>query len=289
MKVGVAAASGRLGSAVLQELLQRLPAEDVVAVARDPGRVDVAGVTLRPGDYTDPTAMREAFSGIDVVILISAPVAGGGDRLAMHRQAIEAAAAAGVSKLIYTSVIGNELAVGTYFEPFYRVNCETEACLRESGLTWVIARNGLYLDLDVAHIRRADSHGGVYSNNAGAGRCGYASIAELGYALAQLALSDSCDGMAVNLFGELYTQAELVGFVNAVYRLNVRYEPVSLEDNVNRLLQDEQIAARGEDVARMLSGCFQCIDRGAYEVMSHFRRAAGRDAKSIPEQLAELA
>lgn len=288
MKVAVTAATGRLGRAVLAELCARLPPGDVIAVARDPSRIDTPGVERRAGDYTAVEQMREALTGCDVVVMISAPVAGGGDRLELHRNVVTAAKSVGVSKLIYTSVIGNELAEGTYFAPFYHVNHATELLVQQSGLNWVIARNGLYLDLDILHIRHADTHGGVYRNNAGEGRCGYISIAELGYALAEIAVTDRCDGMAVNLFGELYTQAQLVAFANDAFGLSVRYEPISLEQNVARFMQDERIAARGEVVAQMLSGCFECMEKGAYEVASHFRRAAGRDALSIPEQLAAM-
>ncbi len=288
MKIAVTAATGRLGKVTLQQLRNRVPEDDVVAIARDPARIDMRGIEKRPGDYEAAEQMRAAFEGIDTVVMISAPVAGGGDRLHMHRRVIDAAVQAGVRKLIYTSVIGNELAEGTYFEPFYRVNHDTEEYLKASGLTWVIARNGLYLDLDLIHIRHADQHGGVYRNNAGEGRCGYISIAELGFALARLAVVDDCDGMAVNLFGELYTQAELIAMANEACGLSVRYEAISLEDNVARFMRDERIAARGEDVAKMLSGCFQCMEKGAYEVASHFERAAGRPAHPVPQQLAEL-
>ncbi len=288
MKVAVTAANGRLGTATLSELTGHLAPGDIVAVARDPARIQATGVEQRAGDYNSVEQMRAALDGADTVIMISAPVAGGGDRLTLHRNVIEAARQAGVRKLIYTSVIGNERAAGTYFAPFYDVNIATEQLVKESGLVWAIARNGLYLDLDMHHIRHADAHDGIYRNNAGQGRCGYISIAELGVALAGMATSDRCDGMTVNLFGELHTQAELVAFANEAYGLHVRYEPISLEANIARFMQDEKIAARGEDVAKMLSGCFQCMEKGAYEVPSHFERAAGRPAKPIPQQLAEI-
>lgn len=287
-KIAVTAASGRLGTSILQALANRVPEDDVVAVARDVSRIEAPVADKRLANYEFPEQLVAAFDGIDTVILVSAPVAGGGDRLELHNNVIEAAKSAGVRKLIYTSVIGNELAEDSYFAPFYHVNCDTERLVKDSGLQWIIARNGLYLDLDLIHIRHAAEHGGVYRNNAGEGRCGYISIAELGYALAALAVNDNCDGMTVNLFGELYTQADLVAFASAAYDLEVRYEPITLEQNVERFMQDPRIAERGEDVANMLSGCFQCMEKGAYEVASHFERAAGRPAKPIPEQLAEL-
>jgi len=288
MQIAVTAATGRLGEATLRALSGSVAADQLVAIARAPERVRVPGIVARHGDYASAEGMAAAFAGIDTIVFISAPVAGGSDRMQLHRNVIEAAQQAGVRKVIYTSVIGNERAEETLFAPFQAINRDTEALLQYSGLDWVIARNGLYLDLDILHIRHADTHGGVYRNNGGTGRCGYISIAELGAGLAALATSESCNGTIVNLIGDLHTQAELVGFVNAAYGLNVRYEPITLEQNVARFMADERIAARGEAVARMLSGCFECIDQGGFEVSSDFEQAVGRPPLSIPQQLETL-
>ncbi len=119
MKIAVTAANGRLGTAVIRELVKRSRAADVVAVARDPSRVSVADVERRAGDYSSIADMQAALAGVDAVLLISAPVAGGGDRLKLHANVIRAAQQAVVRKLVYTSVIGNELAAGTVFAPLY--------------------------------------------------------------------------------------------------------------------------------------------------------------------------
>lgn len=288
MRIAVTAASGRLGTEVLKQLIACRSPADVVAIARDPDRVQVRDAEVRSGDYLSRSAMAAALAGIDTVVMISAPVAGGGDRLVMHQNVIDAAVDAGVRKLIYTSVIGNERAEQTLFAAFQAINRQTEAALLQSGLEWIVARNGLYLDLDLMHIRHAALWDGVYRNNGGAGRCGYISIAELGAALAVLATSDACNGQTLNLIGDVHTQAELVAFANHVYGIQVRYEPISLEQNIARFMADERIAARGEQVARMLSGCFECIAMGGFDVLSDFRRAVGRPAKPIPEQMAAL-
>ena len=260
-----------------------------MAIARDPSRVQPSGIEKRQGDYASAPQMQAAFAGIDTVVMISAPVAGGSDRLALHKNVIAAAKAAGVRKLIYTSVIGNELAAATQFAPFQAINRETEAELQASGMEWIVARNGLYLDLDLVHIRHAHAHGGVYRNNGGEGRCGYISIAELGFALAALACSDTCNGRILNLVGDAFTQAELVQFANEACGLAVSYEPISAQQNFARFMADERIAARGEDVAKMLTGCFEAIAAGAFDVPSDFAAAAGRPPLSIPEQMAAFA
>jgi NAD(P)H dehydrogenase (quinone) len=288
MRIGVTAATGRLGSATLAALDGQVAPDQLVAIAREPARFARTDIECRAGDYESVDQMAAAFAGIDTVVMISAPVAGGSDRPVLHRNVIDAAQRANVRKVIYTSVIGNARAEGTLFGPFQAINRDTEAMLQYSGLEWVAARNGLYLDLDMMHIRLADTLDRVYRNNGGTGMCGYISIAELGVATAALALTDACNGRPVNLIGELNSQAELVAFANAAYQLNVRYEPITLEQNIARFMGDERIAARGEEVARMLSGCFECIDKGGFEVSSDFEQVVGRKAKTIPEQLAEL-
>jgi NAD(P)H dehydrogenase (quinone) len=165
------------------------------------------------------------------------------------------------------------------------VNRQAEDDLQASGLVWIIGRSGLYLDLDLMHIQRADREGGVYRNNAGDGRCGYISIAELGHAFAQLTLSDRCNGRVLNLIGPTYTQAELVALADEVFGLNVRYETMTAEENIARFMQDEKISARGEGVARMLTGCFQCIEIGAYDVDSDYFDAAGREPLPLRQQM----
>ena len=70
--------------------------------------------------------------------------------------------------------------------------------------------------------------------------------------------------------------------------LKLRYETLSDEENIALLMQDEKIAVRGKDVARMLTGCFQCVRNGAFNVRSDFEAAAGRPVKSTRQMMAEL-
>jgi NAD(P)H dehydrogenase (quinone) len=290
MKIAVTAASGRLGHAILGALLDATdPARNqLVAVARDPARVNIAGIETRSGDYRSTAQMTAAFAGIDTVVMISAPVAGGGDRLQLHNDVIAAAVQARVRKIIYTSVISNGAEAGTLFEDFARINLATETAIRASGLEWIIGRNGLYLDLDVVQIRAAASAGGVYRNSGGTGRCGYIAIAELAYAYAQLATSERCNGQCLNLIGATGTQAELVRTVKRVFQLEVRCVPLSHVENLARLRSIEMLASRGEDVINMLAGCFQCIAAGVFDVGSEYEIAAGRGVRSLEEQMGDL-
>lgn len=288
MKIAVSAASGRLGHALLSELVGLVDREHVIGIARDPKRIGITGIEKRAGNYEVRESMEAALQSADTLVMISAPVAGDGDRVAMHRNVIEAAKQAGVRKLVYTSVIGDGGEEGTFFFHTQKINRQTEENLRSSGLVWVVARNGLYLDLDLVHIRLANESGGVYRNNGGDGRCGYISIGELAFACARLATENSCDNETVNLIGDTYTQAELVDMANKVFGLDVRYEPITVEENIEKFMAYEPIASRGLHVAQMLSGCFECIAKGAFDVPSDFEHAAGRPPLSLRQQMEAL-
>jgi NAD(P)H dehydrogenase (quinone) len=206
----------------------------------------------------------------------------------MHRNVIEGAKRAGVRKMIYTSVIGNGKEEGTNFFATQQVNRQAEVDLQESGMEWIVARNALYLELDLNHIRRANETG-IYQNNGGDGRCGYLTIDELAYGTAKLAVDDKHNGRIFNLIGRTtHTQTELVEMANEVFGMNVEYKVMSAEDNVERFMQDPAISSRGEEVARMLTGCFECIAAGAFDVQSDFEAAAGRPAKTTLQQMEEI-
>lgn len=286
MKVAVAAASGRLGHAILRLLPAQVGAGNVVGIARQADRIQVPGIEKRQGDYASVESMTAALRGIDTVIMISAPVAGGTDRASLHRNGIEAAHRAGVQWVIFTSIIGNGREAETWFGATQQVNRETEADLRSSGLAWTIGRNGLYLDLDLEHIIRANAADGIYTNPGGDGRCGYITVDEIAFAYAHLVTDRRHQGQTYNIVGENHTQAELVGAANEAFGLNVRYQPITDEECVVKFRT--LMAHRGEAVARMLTGAFQCIRTGAYDVSSDFEVVAGRRAKSVVRMMADL-
>ena len=285
MKIAVTAASGGLATATMKHLINEIGTEDLCAVARSPKKVKIPRIETRHGDYQTIKELTKAFLGIDTVVMISAPV-GDWDRVAMHRNVITAAKQASVRKILYTSVIGNGKEKNTWFWQTQQVNRQTEIDLQESGLEWVVARNGLYLEKDLHHIMQAKDPG-VYRNIADNGKTGYITVDELAYATAKLVFNDRANAQIFNLVGDTLTQAQLVHLVNQVFDMDVRYETITDEENIAELMKDPKISDRGEQVAKMLTGVFQAVRAGALDVKSDFRTAAGRAVKPTLQMLQE--
>lgn len=139
----VTGATGALNGATVGHLLDRLPPDQLVVVARDPSRAErfaELGVAVRYGDYAEPESLPAAFAGADQLLLVSAsdPAA---DAVALHRAAVDAAVTAGVGRIVYTSHQG--AAAATPFGPG-RDHAATEDLLGASGVAWTSLRNGFY-------------------------------------------------------------------------------------------------------------------------------------------------
>jgi NAD(P)H dehydrogenase (quinone) len=283
--IAVTAASGRLGHATLRHLVSARPPGGVIGIARDPSRLKVEAVERRAGDYGSLASMTTALAGVTTAVMISAPVVSGTDRVALHRNVLAAARAAGVRWVLFTSVVGQPELMAPNFRPTQQANWQAEEDLRNSGLEWTVLRNGLYLDLDLRHIIAAHRGTGVYANPARDGRAPYITIDELGYGTAHAALANGLAGQTLNLTAGCLGQAELVALACEVLGLEVRYEHMSDEDCIARF--ERLMPERGPEVARMLTGCFQSMRAGAFEVPSHFAAAAGRPPRTMREMLAD--
>ena len=156
----VTGASGQLGRSVVQQLLKRLPAAELGVSVRNPEKAqDLAalGVRVRRGDFEDAEGLRHAFEGAAQVLLVSSNArASGGDPIAQHRTAIDAAKAAGAGRILYTSQIA--ASPTSAFNPALD-HAATEALLRASGVPFTALRNGFYANSAVAMLRRASTGG----------------------------------------------------------------------------------------------------------------------------------
>lgn len=178
--IGLTGAAGRLGTQVVEALVRLVPAQRIVAIARNreeqTAGLAAKGVSLRYADYDYPDQLLEAFRGVDRLLLISSS---GGKRVAQHTAVINAAKERGVKFLAYTSF----LRAATSQMSVRADHHATEQVLASSGLAWAALRNGWYTENyegDVATAFRT----GELSAASGAGRISPATRADYGAAAA---------------------------------------------------------------------------------------------------------
>lgn len=207
----VTAASGQLGRLVIASLLKTVPASQIVAAVRDPGKaIDLAdqGVQVRHADYNQPASLDAAFEGAGKVLLISSNELG--SRVAQHRNAIDAAVRAKVGLLAYTSVLHADRSTLS-LAPEHR---ETEQALRASGLAYTLLRNGWYIENHTVSLGGAVAHGAL-AGGAGEGRIAAAARADYAEAAAVVLTASGPVEQVYELAGDsAFTLAELAAEVS---------------------------------------------------------------------------
>lgn len=152
----VTGGTGQLGGAIVRELAHRVPPSQIGVMAREPAKAEglaALGVQVRRGDFVDPTSLAHAFEGATQVLVVSSNARRyGGDPIAQHRAAIEAAKVAGARRIVYTSHMAAN--GGSAFPPMLD-HAETEPLLAGSGLRWTSLRNGFYAASGLALLQNA--------------------------------------------------------------------------------------------------------------------------------------
>ena len=276
MKIAVTSASGKLGASIIKHLITEIGKEDVVAIARTPNKAEYLGVEVRKGDYNNRLDFDIALQGIDAVLLVS-----GMDkpqkRIEQHRNVIEAAKAAGVKKIVYTSIIGAE--ENNAFSPIVQANRQTEKDVRKSELDFVIGRNGIYIEPDLEYLETYVKDGEI-RNCAADGKCTYTSREELGYAYAKLLIENKHNGNTYNLVGDAITQTDLAVYINKVFDTKLVFNNVSEEDYLK-----ERKAELGDFMGTIIAGIYQGIKGGENDINSDFEKVAERKHKSTLEMI----
>jgi NAD(P)H dehydrogenase (quinone) len=204
--IAITGATGQLGRLVIQNLLNTVPASQIVAAVRSPEKAaDLAalGVQVRQADYAQPATLDAAFQGVDKLLLISSSEVG--QRAPQHAAVIAAAQKAGVKLLAYTSILrADSSPLGLAAE-----HKETEAMLRASGLPHVLLRNGWYTENYTGSVPAALQYDAVMGS-AKDGRIASAARADYAAAAAAVLTKEGQAGQVYELAGDnAYTLAEL--------------------------------------------------------------------------------
>lgn len=230
----VTGATGHLGRLVVEELLSRgVPAADVVAIARTPEKAaDLAerGVQVREGDYDRPDTLPSALDGVQRLLLVSGSEPG--VRVPQHTAVIDAAKAAGVQRIAYTSILNADDTTN----PLAGEHQATEQVLRASGLAITLLRNGWYTENYTDRIAEYVERGEIVGAAAD-GKVSAAPRADFAGAAAGALLADDAEGttegaapvVVHELGGPAFTFAELAATISDVTGAPVAYRNLSVE------------------------------------------------------------
>ncbi|WP_317175162.1 NAD(P)H-binding protein [Hymenobacter qilianensis] len=146
MTIAITGATGQLGRLVVEKLKAQIGADHIIGLVRSKAKAADLGVPTRQADYSQPDTLPAALAGVDTLLLISSNEVG--QRIAQHRNVIEAAKQAGVQRIVYTSVLHADTSSLSLADE----HLATEALLKESGLEYTLLRNGWYTENHLGSI-----------------------------------------------------------------------------------------------------------------------------------------
>ena len=202
MKIAITGASGQLGRLAIENLKTRVDAADIVALVRDPSKVADLGVTARVADYHKPETLEPALQGIDRLVLISS--SDFNDRAGQHQNVIDAAKAAGVTHLIYTSINKADQSPMLIAQDHKL----TEAAIKASGIAFTMLRNGWYTENWTASLPAAIQAGAMIGSTGNA-IVTPATRQDYAEALAVVAAGQGHEGQIYELGGAGFTLSDL--------------------------------------------------------------------------------
>ena len=233
----VTGASGHLGKAIIRNLTNLYPASMICALARHESTMTELiplGIQVRVGDYDNIESLNLAMVGIEKVLLISGTDED--NRVTQHLNVINAAKNAGVSFIAYTSrlVKDNNTSHNNLMDGHFK----TEALIIDSGLDYLIFRNGLYFDTIPTFVGGDQVFKvGNISVPAGNGKVSFVLRAELGEAIAKVLVSRKFNreiiSLTANVSWSLYDVAKALTEISGKF---VTYTPIERSEFVSRML-----------------------------------------------------
>ena len=225
--IAITGATGQLGQHVIANLLNTTAANQLVAVVRNPAKAEALsqkGIVVRQADYGDEAALTKALQGVDKLLIISSSEVG--QRAPQHRNIINAAKAAGVKFIAYTSLLhADKSPLGLHVE-----HVETEKMLADSGIPYALLRNGWYTENYLASAPAALEHG-VFIGAAGEGKIASATRADYAAAAARVITEEGHAGKVYELAGDHgWTLGELAAELAKQSGKKVVYQNLSQAD-----------------------------------------------------------
>ena len=223
MTFAVTGATGQLGRLAIEKLKTLTEADNIVALARSPEKLSDMGVAARAFDYTKPEMLVPALQGVTVLALISS--SDFNDRTGQHRNVIEAAKAAGVQRIVYTSITRADSSPMMIAQD----HKATEQLLAGSGLQVTVLRNGWYIENWTDSLKPSIQAGGMVGS-VGTGRVSPATRQDYAEALAAAVAGSGHENQTYELGGDPFTLADMAAEVSAQTGQDIRYTSLPKDD-----------------------------------------------------------
>lgn len=277
--IAITGATGLLGQHVVERLLQTVPANQIVAFARDVKKgatLSQKGVLVRQADYNDKASLITALQGVDKLLLISSSDVG--KRTVQHRNVIEAAKSADVQFIAYTSILhADRSPLSLHVE-----HVETEKMLADSGLSYTLLRNGWYTENYLASVPAALEHG-IFLGAAGDGKIASATRADYALAAARVISEEGHIGKVYELAGdEAWTLEQLAKELTKQSGKPVIYNNLSQADFITAL----KTAGLPDELSTMLADSDIGASKGGLFDDSHtLSKLIGRRTTTLAESI----
>ncbi|HEX7238405.1 MAG TPA: NAD(P)H-binding protein [Gammaproteobacteria bacterium] len=284
MKLVITGGSGQLARRAAELALAKVAPQDLILTTRTPAAlrsfVD-RGVVVRQADFAAPQTLRAAFAGAERMLLVSATDLG--QRVAQHRAAIDAAKAAGVRHVVYTSGLRPEPPNPAVVAPSHHA---TEQALAGSGMAWTLLRNSLYADYQVPEAEQALAAGALVHNR-GAGKVAYVAREDCAAVAAAVLVGPGHAGACYDITGpQQYAAADLAALYAELGGRPVRERPVSDAEIVAAMVG----TAEGDDHLRYGAELVASFGRSIREgymsaCTDHVAKLAGRPPQPLRQIL----
>jgi NAD(P)H dehydrogenase (quinone) len=292
MSIVITGASGSFGRLVTARLLEKVPASELVMITRNPAGLkdlQTMGAQIRHGDFDQQPSLRTAFEGAEKLLLISTLSVG--RRVGQHRNAIEAAVAAGVRHIVYTSSVGIHPRNPAIVIPDHLA---TEEMLRRCGVAWTFLRGAQYAEAIATMLAPRAVATGRWVTSAGDGCMAFVARDDCAASAAAVLTTPGHEGAAYEITGpELLSLRDCARIASEISRRPIDYavvSPVEMQRILNAAgVPDEyreglSNVGLGARAANELVSWEQGIRAGYFALCSrHVELLTGRPARSLRE------
>lgn len=282
--IAITGASGNLGQATLQFLLQKTEPQNIIAIVRDTarlGEIARSGIQVRTADYADRASLVKAFEGVHTLLQVSSS-AMGEEATLQESNVVKAATESSVQRIVYTST----LSPGPDAHFIAARTCgHTEMLIKESGMSYTIFRNSMYQETVPLFIGNAVQDGQVYypSEN---GKVSFVSRTDIAEALSNILISGNKENKTYDITGnEAFSFPEIAGLLHTVTGLSAAFHVLSFDDYRSIL---ERLGMHPEEISFYVS-MGRSIEAGEFEATANsLEELLGRKSQTLESYLRQL-